>query len=333
MRSCARPLSIGGTGRSQFTCSPSPSSAPLARVSCTDERSRRRRHAEVHVTVASDADRDVGHEPAARTAADALRPQPPEIGKVHLIQIGRQIGTDPVGPALPRTTHLDMGDRTAVTATQAHPQCLHSNRVHRARRDQRRIEEWHVAGANPHRAGAGVQPQTRIAQRQAGIEIDRDLAADRRIQRRQGRQRRRCTRYHSGCHRRQPGAQMRLAGARRQHGRQRQSRPLLAKGQAQLGGALDAALRPTSQVDLRTRRPPRDAELPIHYRDLPIVDAHAAQLPQQRIRSQCPITAGRTRQLGQQIGEAASPPPLGSPLSCQAPEIEVEPSRRSPAPG
>ena len=39
MRNCARPLSIGGTGRSQFTCSPSPSSVPLARVNSKDEKS------------------------------------------------------------------------------------------------------------------------------------------------------------------------------------------------------------------------------------------------------------------------------------------------------
>ena len=108
-----------------------------------------------------------------------------------------------------------------------------------------------------------------------GIEHDGGLGIHRRIQRRQECQRRRRTRDHAWRHRRQPRPQMGLARTGGQRRRQRQMRLLFAEQQFQFGGAVHAACAPARQIDLRVRRPPGDAELPIHHRDMRVVDAHA----------------------------------------------------------
>ena len=99
--------------------------------------------------------------------------------------------------------------------------------------------------------------------------------------------------------------------------------------QAELGGPVDAAFRPSGEVDLRLRRPPGDAELAIHHHDRARRGcARRRSWPEQRVRAARPIAAGRPRQLRQQIGDRRC-------LSCgrrlaavgrlgQAAEIEAE---------
>ena len=72
----------------------------------------------------------------------------------------------------------------------------------------------------------------------------------------------------------------------------RQPRLLIANRQTEFGQCLHPAFQSPGKIDLRMRRPPGDAKLAIDQRGAPIVDTHQTELPQQRVRSACPIVPG-----------------------------------------
>ena len=87
--------------------------------------------------------------------------------------------------------------------------------VRRARDHQRRVEKRHVAVADPYLTAAGAQAEPHGAQREAGIQVERRLAADRRVQRAPAQP---ATAPHARSHSASPATAWR-AGASRWHPR------------------------------------------------------------------------------------------------------------------
>ena len=129
------------------------------------------------MAVARDADRDVLHQPAPRAAADALRPEPRQIGKVHLIEIDRQIGADLIGArAAPcRASRRCVGGPSSWPGRLTRSVCtVSASGVPDA--TSAASSKRHVAVADPHLAGAGVQAEPRVA-RAPGRHRDRTSAS------------------------------------------------------------------------------------------------------------------------------------------------------------
>ena len=128
------------------------------------------------------------------------------------------------------------------------------------------------------RAGADVDTEPCLTQAKTGVEHDGGIRIHRRIQRRQECQRRRRACQHAWHDRCDPRPHIGLARIGGQFRGQRQMRALFAEQQLQFRGAVHTAARQTRQIDIRLRRLPGDAKLPIHHRNMRVPHVHGAEL-------------------------------------------------------
>ena len=189
---------------------------------------------------------------------DTFRPEPSQIGKIHLVE-----STDAVSAATGRHRALHVAViSTMRVAAHLHGRAGCTRSVCRANASGV-PEATSAASTNgtslwPIRTvPAPTRREPRLAQRQAGIQVERrprhppahpiptgtPATAPRAPRARR--------------HRRKPRAQMRLVSRRRPASRTRSTAHVVRRGECQVGSAVDAALRPTGEIDLAPAAPAR----------------------------------------------------------------------------